>query len=447
MIIKNKNELSLTGLRKQVLEIIEAGIERVLPTTIMHQAVAFNPIKRILTIKKKGCHISKGRIFVTGGGKASGLMAETLEKILGPEHIESGVVNCTSKDYQTNKIEIIEASHPIPDERGVKGVEQMLALKERYSINKNDLVICLISGGGSALMPSPVDAVSLEDKRKTTDLLIKCGAAIHEINAVRKHISKIKGGQLGRYFSPARVVSLILSDVIGNDLDVIASGPTAPDKSTFSNAVEVLEKFDLLSAAPRSVKKIMERGCQGEIDETPKTLNNCENHIIGDNMLALETMAAKAKTFGLKPYIVTAGQTGDPAKMAKLRAKEILSGKYKNYDVILIGGETTPELPGNPGKGGRNQHYAAASMAALRKYPGEWVMASAGSDGADYLKDVAGAIVDKISLETVKSKKIDIQSYLDRYDSYTLLKKIGNSLIKTGSTGTNVGDVSVYTTK
>ncbi len=451
MIIKNKNELSITALRKQALDMVEAGISRVLPSTVMKYSVKIDPSKKILTIEdkdeSKDYDISKGRIFVIGGGKASGLMAQTLEEILGPGNITSGVVNCYNPNYHTSKILIVEASHPTPDQRGVSGVEQMLALKKQYKIDKNDLVICLISGGGSALMPYPVDEITLDDKVQMTDLLLKSGPTIQEINAVRKHLSKIKGGQLGKFFSPAQVVSIIISDVIGNDLDTIASGPTAPDKSTFCDAYNVLEKYKLLDKAPQSIVDFLEKGCAGKIPETPKKLDNCRNFIIGDNRLALEAMASKAKELGLKPYIVTAEQKGDPTEMAKLRAMEILNSRYKNYDVILIGGETTPQLPANHGKGGRNQHYAAVSMMALKDYPGDWVMTSIGTDGSDYLKDIAGAIVDKNSLETSRTKGVEIQSYIDRYDTKTLLKKIGNSLIKTGNTGTNVGDVAVYILK
>lgn len=444
MIIKNKNELSSTPLRKQALEIVEAGITRVLPSTVMKYSLKIDPAKKILSIQDKDYDISKGRIFVIGGGKASGLMAQTLEEIIGPGNITDGVVNCNSKNYQTNKIRIVKASHPKPKKRGVSGVKKMLALKDRYSINKNDLVICLISGGGSALMPCPVDEITLRKKRKMTKLLLESGPTIQEINAVRKHLSKIKGGQLGKFFSPTPVISLIISDVIGNDLDAIASGPTAPDKSTFLDAYNVLEKYKILDKAPQSIVDILVKGCAGKIAETPKKLDNCTNFIIGDNRLALEAMASEAEKLGFKPYIVTSKQKGDPTEMAKLRAKEILNSKYKNNDVILIGGETTPKLPGNHGKGGRNQHYAAVSMMALKDYPGEWVMTGIGTDGSDYLPDIAGAIVDKNSLETSKTTGIEVQPYLDRYDSSTLLEKIGNSLIKTGNTGTNVGDAAVY---
>lgn len=444
MIIKNKKELTITKLRHQALDIIEAGIESVLPSNIMTKALKFDPGHKVLSVKKSHYDISQGRIFVIGGGKASGAMAQNLEKIIPPKLITTGIVNCKSCDYQTKKIKIIEAGSPIPDQRGVAGVKKMLALKKKYSIDKNDLVICLISGGGSALMPCPAKGISLNDKKKITKLLIESGAKIQEINAIRKHLSLVKGGHLGHCFYPTTVISLIISDVIGNDLDVIASGPTVADPSTYSKAYNVLKKYSLLSKVSKSVVKVLKKGMAGKIKETPKKLDNCHNYIIGDNGLALKAMYEKAKKLGLKPYVVTAKQTGDPIKMARLRAKEILKGKYGKYDVLLIGGETTPKLPKKHGKGGRNQHYAATSLLTLKDYPSDWVVASIGTDGSDFLPDVAGAIVDKNSLTTTVKKKINIQKYLDKFDSNTLLKKIGHSLIVTGNTGTNVCDVIVY---
>jgi glycerate-2-kinase len=374
-------------------------------------------------------------------------MAETLENIIPPENISAGVVNCKSEYYKTSKIKIIPAGHPLPDRRGIEGVKQILALRERYSVNENDLVICLISGGGSALMPYPVDEVSLEDKQRITELLLSSGAEIDEINAVRKHLSQIKGGRLGHFYSPATVVSLILSDVIGNNLAAIASGPTFPDPTTFLDAHNVLERHALLTKAPKSVTSLLKKGCQGKVAETPKTLNNCYNYIIGDNRLALEAMLQKANGMGLTPYIVTAEQKGDTTAVASSRAKEILSSRYSGYDAILIGGETTPKLPAAAGRGGRNQHYAAVSILAMKQYAGEWVIASVGTDGSDFLPNVAGAIVDNNSLDIAKAKGIDVQSYLERYDSNTLLDKIGGSLVITGDTGTNVGDVIIYLLK
>ena len=447
MIIKNRDELSTSRLRKQALDILESAINRVLPPNIMKSALRYDAAGRMLTVNGDTYSLSRGRLFVIGGGKASGLMAETLESIIHPENISAGVINSKSQDYKTSKIKIVPAGHPIPDQRGISGVKEMLALRERYSINENDLILCLISGGGSALMPYPVEEIDLADKQKITELLLSSGAEIDEINALRKHLSEIKGGRLGRFYSPATVVSLLLSDVIGNNMSVIASGPTFPDPSTFSDALSVLEKYSLLEAAPERVTDYLRKGCQGNAEETPKTLDNCHNYIIGDNKLALEAMAKKAEEAGFTPFIVTAEQKGETTAVAISRANELLSTKYAAYDAILIGGETTPKLPANAGKGGRNQHYAAVSMLAMKQYPGKWVMASMGTDGSDFLPDVAGAMVDNHSLDSAKARGIDIKAYLDRYDSNTLLARIGSSLIVTGDTGTNVGDVIIYLLK
>ena len=444
MIVKNREKLSVSKLRKQALDIIESGIERVLPPNIMKASVRYDATTRILSIQGDSYPLSAGRIFVIGGGKASCLMAETLESILSPGNITAGRVNCKGGRYRTHKINTATAGHPLPDQRGIEGVLEMLSLKQQYAIGKADMVICLISGGGSALMPCPVDEVSLEDKQRTTELLLSSGAEIAEINVVRKHLSRTKGGQLGQYYSPATVVSLILSDVIGNDLGVIASGPTFPDSSTFSDAFRVLKRHDLLDRVPEQVMEFLRKGCHGEAAETPKTLSNCYNYIIGDSGLALAAMQKRAVDMGLSPYIVTAEQKGETTAVAQTRANEVLSGKYAGYNAILIGGETTPKLPLSPGRGGRNQHYAAISMLAMHPYPGDWLVASVGTDGSDFLPDVAGAIVDHRSLD--KTSGLDVSSYLDRYDSNTLLDKIGDSLVITGDTGTNVGDVMVYLT-
>jgi glycerate 2-kinase len=444
VIIKNCDELATTTLKKQALKIIEAGIGRVLPGAIMKSAVSYDTVSKSLKVRDTTYSTATSRIFVIGGGKASGLMAEALEDTIDTKNILTGIVNCKGGGYRTKKIKVIKAGHPLPDKRGFNGVEQMLALKEKYNINDNDLVICLISGGGSALMPCPIDTISLEDMQRTTELLLECGAEIHEINALRKHLSRIKGGRLGEFYSPTRIVSLIISDVIGDDLDVIASGPTYPDSSTFQEAYAVLEKYDLTASIPESVLSYLKMGCCGEVAETPKSLTNCHNHIIGNNQLALEAMAKKAEEVGFIPLIVTAEQKGDTAEAAYTRAREILEGKYHGYNAILVGGETTPKLPKDAGKGGRNQHYAAISMMAMKSYPGDWLVASVGTDGSDYLPDVAGAIVDNNTLLRATSRGIDVKAYINRFDSNTLLKKTGEALIITGDTGTNVSDVMLY---
>ncbi|MFH0847478.1 MAG: glycerate-2-kinase family protein, partial [Chloroflexota bacterium] len=236
MIIKNRRELALSELREKALDIAEAAVGRVLPGNLMKTAISYEAKSRVLTIGGDNYALGDGRLFVIGGGKASGLMAQTLEEIIGAGTITAGIVSCKCVQGRENVIRLIEAGHPIPDERGVSGVAEMLGLKEKYQIDKDDLVICLISGGGSALLPCPVKGVSLADKCTLTGFLLGCGAEIGEINSVRKHISCIKGGRLGEFLSPCRVVSLIISDVIGNRLDVIASGPTYPDSSTFRDA-------------------------------------------------------------------------------------------------------------------------------------------------------------------------------------------------------------------
>ncbi len=445
MIIKNRPELAITKSRDEVLQIIEAGIKRVLPPNIMRMAVSYDAPHHTIMVQGDSFALSEtNRIFVIGGGKASGLMAQALEAIIGIENITDGIVNFKGGQVRTQGIKTVIAGHPTPDQRGVSGVSEMLALKERYSIDENDIVICLLSGGGSALMPYPVEGVSLRDKQEITGLLISSGAKIDEINVVRKHLSQVKGGQLGAFYAPARVISLILADVVGNDLATIASGPTTPDPSTFTDAYDILNRHNLLTKTPKSVIGFIEKGLRGEAPETPKTLKNCHNYIIGDNGLALEAMAAKARELGFSPYIITSQQTGDTTEVAYARARELIEHKYAGYDVLLIGGETTINLPPKAGRGGRNQHYAAVSLLAMAKYPNQWLIASIGTDGTDFLPDVAGAIVDQGSLETARNMKLDIESYIKRCDSNTLLKGIGNSLIVTGDTGTNVGDIIVY---
>ena len=433
-----------SGLRARAVELIEAGVTRVLPSNLLRESVKYRPKSKRLVIAGVGYSLSKGRVFVIGGGKASGLMAEEIEKIIGPEMITAGAVNCKTGGYSTKKIEVIQAGHPIPNEAGVHGVRTMLAMKGRYNICKNDLVLCLISGGGSSLMPCPASGVSLEDKRNITLLLLRCGADIKEINTVRKHLSLTKGGGLGKYYDPARVVSLIISDVVGDDLDAIASGPTVPDSSTYKEAYDVLEKYGLVEKSPLYAVNFLKRGCDGLEAETPKELFNCDNYIIGNNLMALQAMEEKARDLGLKPYIVTSELSGDTEVTATKLAKEIAGGRYAGFNVIIFGGETTPTLTDKAGKGGRNQHFAAVSMLAMKKCSIPWLVASAGTDGSDFIPDVAGAMVDDRSLKTAQEAGIDVEDYIKRFDSNTLFNKLGRSLIITGATGTNVSDVLLY---
>jgi glycerate 2-kinase len=444
LIIKNREELISSSLRARAVELIESGIKRVMPADLMQSAVKLNRRTKKLSVMGGTYDIAHSRIFVIGGGKASGQMAEELEKILGPDKITAGTVNCKSEGHNTRKISIIKAGHPLPDEAGVHGVQEMLAMKARFGIGKGDIIICLISGGGSSLMPCPATGITLEDQQDITQLLLRCGANIKEINSVRKHLSLTKGGNLGEFYNPATVVSLIISDVVGDDLDAIASGPTVPDSTTFKDAYNVLEKYGLLDKAPPHVTDYILRGCNDKEAETPKELYNCDNYIIGNNRMALDAMAEKARDLGLKPYIVTAELTGDTAEVAQRLADEMKTGRYKGFSVILLGGETTPTLPENAGKGGRNQHFAAVSMLAMKDLRTPWLVASAGTDGSDYLADIAGAMVDDRSLHQAREMGINVEQYIGNFDSNSLFNKLGRSLIITGPTGTNVSDVILY---
>ena len=444
MIIKNREDLISSSLRARAVELIEAGIKSVMPHELIQSAIKFNRRNKKLTVVDHTYDTARHRIFVIGGGKASGQMAEELEKILGPANITAGVVNCKSTDYKTEKIKLIKAGHPLPDEAGVRGVREMLAMKARFGIGKGDLVICLISGGGSSLMPCPTTSITLEDQQDITQLLLGCGANIKEINTVRKHLSFTKGGNLGEFYDPATVVALLISDVVGDDLDAIASGPTVPDSTTFKDAWDVLTRYGLLDKAPPHVTEYIRRGCENREPETPKALYNCDNYIIGNNRMALDAMAEKARDLGLKPFIVTAELTGDTSEVAYRLADDMQAGHYKGFSVILLGGETTPTLPGNAGKGGRNQHFAAVSMLAMQGLRTPWLVASAGTDGSDYMADIAGAMVDERSLRQAREAGIDVEDYIKRFDSNTLFNRLGRSLIITGPTGTNVSDVILY---
>jgi glycerate 2-kinase len=339
-IIKNRADLATSRKRSQALDILEAGVARVLPDAVL-QTLSFDHLLRQLKIGEH-VHEVKGRIFVIGAGKAAGLMAQILEHIIGTEDIEAGIVvdKAAPSDFGTTRIKVLQAGHPIPDQRGIKAVQSILSLKSQYQISERDLILCLISGGGSALMPGPVSGLSLEEKQAVTRLLLSCGADIYEINSVRKHLSRIKGGWLAQYFSPTPIVSIILSDVVGDDLSVIASGLTCPDSSTYRDAVQVLKKYRLENSVPSQVITILESGCRQTIAETPKSLHNTFNYILACNRLALEAMAEEARSQQLKPLIITASQTGDTGATARQRAGEILAGNYRSFDTLILGGET-----------------------------------------------------------------------------------------------------------
>jgi len=431
-------------LRRDALAIFKAALKAADPAEAIRRHVAV--AGSILQAGRQRYDLERyRRIIVLGAGKASARMAATLEKLLG-RRVTLGLINTKYGHLASVKrIELHECGHPVPDEAGVEGSRRIAALAA--GATADDLVIVLISGGASALMPLPADAITLQEKQETTRLLLACGAAIQEINAVRKHVSAIKGGQLARLAAPAAVLALMLSDVVGDPLDVIGSGPTAPDASTFRTAWGVIEKYGLQARIPDVVRHRLESGLLGEIDETPKPEDACfrqvQNVIVGSNRLAVDAAAAAARERGYRPVVLSTtieGETRDIAGMHAAILKEaIASGRPARKPVCLIsGGETTVTLRGD-GLGGRNQEFALACAAALDGVP-DAVALSGGTDGTDGPTDAAGAIADGRTLQRARAAGLGAAAFLARNDSYHFFDAL-QDLIRTGPTGTNVMDV------
>jgi hydroxypyruvate reductase len=326
-------------------------------------------------------------------------MAKALEDLLENKIADGVIVVKDEHGLPLKKIKVCEASHPVPDARGVKGTQEILSLVEKAG--KRDLVICLISGGGSALLIAPVQDISLEDKQSATKLLLACGATIHEFNTVRKHLSRAKGGRLAQMAYPATVISLILSDVVGDDLDVIASGPTVPDSSKFEEAVQILRGYGVWDQLTPSVRNHLEKGTSGQIADTPKSDNavfrRCYQVLVGTNLQALKAAGQEAQRLGYRPLILSSKVEGEAREVAKFYtaiAKEILETAHPMEPpvCVLAGGETTVTLQGD-GRGGRNQEFALASALAIEKLDNIIVL-SGGTDGTDGPTDAAGAIAD-----------------------------------------------------
>lgn len=384
-------------------------------------------------------------IWVVGAGKASAAMARAVERVLGAR-LRGGLVNVKDGHLAPlRRIELNECGHPLPDEAGVRGAARIAAIAS--AAGERDLVLCLISGGASALLPLPAPPVTLAEKQAVTKLLLACGATIHEINAVRKHISAIKGGQLARLAYPATVLSLMLSDVIGDDLDVIGSGPTTPDTSTFAAARAILQRYGIFERIPEAVRLRIERGIAGAIPETPKpgdaAFRRTRNLIVGSNVQAALAARKRARELGYRTLLLSTfieGETREIARMHAAIAKEIVhtSLPLKPPVCVITGGETTVTLRGG-GKGGRNQEFALAAaldIAGLKKT----VVLSGGTDGSDGPTDAAGAVVDGGTVERAAGQGLNARRYLDDNDSYHFFEKTAELLV-TGPTNTNVMDI------
>jgi len=384
-------------------------------------------------------------IYVVGAGKASAAMAYALESILG-ERITAGWINV--KDgytAPTRRITIHEAGHPIPDTRGVEGSRQIASLL--HQAGPADLVFCLISGGGSALMTLPAESITLSDNELLTQALLCSGATINEINTIRKHLSQIKGGQLSRLAYPAQVISLIISDVVGNPPDAIASGPTSPDPTTFAQAYGVLQKYNLLHDMPTTIVRHLQQGMAGQIPETPKAhdeaFQRTQNVIIASNEHAAQAALEKARQLGLNSLLLSTFVEGEAREVAKVFAAIAREVAHSGQPVprptcIVAGGETTVTVRGH-GLGGRNQELALAAAPLIAGLDNVAVI-GLGTDGTDGPTDAAGAISTGHTVGRAAQKGLSTTDYLANNDAYHFFQALGD-LIITGPTNTNVNDL------
>ncbi len=443
--MKDVSNILLTA-REDAVAIFQEGVAAVAPDAAVRRFCQRDD--NLLTIGPQSFPLDayKG-IFVVGAGKATAPMAATLEEMLG-ERLSAGIITVKYEHTaKLTKIETVEAGHPVPDANGEIGSEKILAMAK--AAGDEDLLICLLSGGGSALLPKTVPGVSLADKQKTTRILLACGATIHEINTLRKHLSLIKGGQLAAAAAPATVVSLILSDVVGDDLDVIASGPTVPDNSRFTDCLQILARYDIADQLPKSVYDYLVKGSNGRVPETPKAgdsaFHKTSHLVIGSNIEALLAAEKEATRRGYTTLVLSSmleGNTADVARTHTAIAREIIKTGHPLPPpaCILSGGETTVTVKGD-GLGGRNQEFAlSAAVDIAGDRPA--VILSGGTDGNDGPTDAAGAIADNTTLARAAEAKVSAAEHLANNDSYHFFQALGDLLI-TGPTNTNVMDLRI----
>jgi len=436
--------MNISQLRKNAEAIFQAGVEAVNPVHVVKKHVALQDDR--LTVGDQEYNLAEyDGIYVIGTGKASAAMSQAVEELLG-ERLKGGVVNVKyGHSFPLNKIKVNEAGHPVPDEAGFHGTEEIIQLLKKTE--KNDLVLFLISGGGSALLPYPAEGVTLEEKQQVTRCLLEVGACIHEINAVRKHLSRVKGGRLAKLAHPSTLISLVLSDVIGDDLDTIASGPTVPDSSTFDDCLKIIEKYQMGEKIPVSVVELLEKGARGEAEETPKAgdpvFQRTQNLVIASNILAVQAAKRKAEELGYSSLILSTfveGETKEVARVHAAVAKEILQtgNPVPRPACVISGGETTVTIRGK-GLGGRNQEFVLAAAIDIDGLENV-VILSGGTDGTDGPTDAAGAIADGMTKNRALEKGMTAEQYLQENNSYNFFKPLEDLLI-TGPTYTNVMDL------
>jgi hydroxypyruvate reductase len=435
------------GAREDAILIFNATVAAVHPAQLM-PAHLFIQDKHLHVFDQEFLLNELPNIYVIGAGKASAAMAKSVENILGDLITAGIVVTKYEHSLPLNKIVCIEAAHPVPDEQGVAATAVTLSLLRQ--VKENDIVFCLISGGASALWIDLLPGATLADLQHSFELLLRSGATIEELNTIRKHLSGIKGGQLLKHAPKANWFSFIISDVPGDDLSVIASGPTVPDSTVFEDVRRILEKYNLQHQLPEAIRQHIEQGLSGAIDETAKSgdpiFKQVINTIIGSNAIALKAAAAKAKEFGYHIASVNSSLTGDAATVGR----ELVCTARKDQGIkpacFLLGGETTVTVTGN-GKGGRNQQMALSALLEMetnteQDFSNAISFLSAGTDGTDGPTDAAGAIADDQVLSIADEMKLDAQKYLDDNDAYHFFEQTGGLFI-TGATQTNVMDLVV----
>jgi glycerate 2-kinase len=432
-------------LRRAASDILWAGLNAADPARLVREHLKVRGAR--VFVAGHAHPLGKGRIVLLSVGKAAASMARAAEAILG-HRLSEGLAVDTALSGGLERTRLLIAGHPVPDERGRDAAREVESLLGRLS--KDDLLLVLVSGGASALLPSPAGKVSLGDKARITALLLRAGATIQELNTVRKHLSRLKGGGLARMAAPARILCLVLSDVVGDDLSTIASGPTAPDPTRYADALAVLALRDLKDAVPR-VTHHLEVGAQGKLQETPKPgdpiFRRVQTTLIGSNRLSVEAAAGEARRRGLHALILTTcleGEAREAARVLLAILRECAErGRPASPPVCLLaGGETTVTVIGD-GQGGRNQELAVAAVDPLSSFPSHAVVASLATDGIDGRSDAAGGIVDQESARRAEALGLaPAMTFLRKNDSRSFLASLGD-LIVTGPTGTNVVDLTL----
>lgn len=422
------------------LDIFNTAVKSVSAAEIIPQSI--NLQNGVLTINSSVYRLSSfDQIYVIGAGKASAQMACVLESVMG-DFLTSGlVITKYGHSADSKKIKILEAGHPVPDSNTLKHSREILKIAEKAG--ENDLVICLISGGGSALLEVLPDAITLEHLQQLNMVLLSSGADISAINTLRKKISLVKGGGLAHAIYPAECLTIIISDVIGDNPQDIASGPTVLPTETDDQVLKILQKYNLKYYLDPIVYNHLISPSQKSSENEKRLGEKVKNYIIANNQTALASAQSKALEYGFNPVVVSSNFSGEATDVAAFITKTITKsaeGQDKKT-CLLFGGESTVKIKGN-GKGGRNMELALAALIQLKDFKKPFVLLSAGTDGSDGPTDAAGALITSLTMKSVEVKGLEPQIYLNNNDSYTFFKQTGG-LVNTGPTGTNVMDLVI----